>query len=68
MLNLFAVDVYHCVIYLCQIHVDVNECDPDHQVHNCTHVQQCVNTFGSYYCECIRGYQLVNNTCEGNKN
>ena len=40
---------------------DIDECMGDH---GCD--QTCVNTPGSYYCNCERGYQLINNTeCDG---
>ena len=44
--------------------VDIDEClDP--AIHHCG--QQCVNTRGSFYCECGEGYRLSANrrTCEG---
>ena len=44
--------------------LDIDECSTG--VHNCIQNQQCVNTPGDYECECISGYRLVNETCEGN--
>ena len=40
---------------------DINECNGKH---NCEH--ECVNTKGSFYCECEAGYQLTRNqrSCE----
>ena len=45
--------------------LDVDECTTG--VHNCTqNNQQCVNRLGSFICECVSGYELLNGTCEGN--
>lgn len=42
-------------------HLDVDECALNH--HNCH--QKCINTEGSFKCECHDGYQFVNGTkCE----
>ena len=41
---------------------DIDECMEGG--HGCD--QTCVNTPGSYYCNCERGYQIINTTeCEG---
>ena len=41
---------------------DIDECIEGDEHCN----QICVNTLGSYYCNCEPGYQLVNDTkCEG---
>ena len=41
---------------------DIDECEEGS--HECSQI--CVNTPGSYYCNCQRGSQLVNDThCEG---
>ena len=43
---------------------DIDECEGGS--HDCSQI--CVNTPGSYYCNCQRGFQLVNGTeCEGMK-
>ena len=49
-------------IYLhCLFIADIDECMGDH---GCD--QTCVNTPGSYYCNCERGFQPINNTeCDG---
>ena len=49
-------------IVMCH-YIDINECSTG--VHNCTQNQQCVNRPGDYECECVSGYELVNETCEG---
>lgn len=51
-----------CVpVYVC---IDINECDSDNGGCN----QTCVNTIGSYYCECGDGFSLHNDShgCNGN--
>ena len=44
--------------------IDVDECAAD--THNCDHI--CINSHGSYYCKCIKGYRLNvtdARTCDG---
>ena len=43
--------------------VDKNECDTSNG--GCAH--SCVNTIGSYYCECNDGYELASDgkSCNG---
>lgn len=45
--------------------LDINECEIG--VHNCAENHVCVNTPGSFSCECANGYFLdvVNATCFG---
>ena len=47
--------------------LDIDECSTG--VHNCTQNQhvQCVNSPGTFICECVSGYKLLNGTCEGNQ-
>ena len=42
---------------------DLNECLSNNA--GCDH--RCINTNGSYYCECDNGFELLsdNHTCEG---
>ncbi|CAF1580921.1 unnamed protein product, partial [Adineta ricciae] len=41
---------------------DINECSSD--LNQCNvDVSVCVNTIGSYQCNCLNGYQLINNSC-----
>ena len=44
--------------------VDVDECGGDNK---CSSGAECVNTNGSYICECAAGYRLLadQRTCEG---
>uniref|UniRef100_A0A3B3XCQ2 FAT atypical cadherin 3b n=1 Tax=Poecilia mexicana TaxID=48701 RepID=A0A3B3XCQ2_9TELE len=51
-LLLQVIDLKHIQRYvICD--VDVNECDQD----NCGNRGECVNTFGSFYCNCSDGYE-----------
>ena len=53
---------YAAVSHIVFVDADVDECGDGS--HNCSQI--CVNTPGSYYCNCQRGFQLVNGTeCEG---
>lgn len=38
---------------LCRCDEDVNECDQE----ECLNEGECVNTFGSFYCNCSEGYE-----------
>uniref|UniRef100_A0A2C9JEB6 Uncharacterized protein n=1 Tax=Biomphalaria glabrata TaxID=6526 RepID=A0A2C9JEB6_BIOGL len=40
---------------------DINECDSE--TSPCPLLSICMNTPGSYYCQCPSGYKLFNNTC-----
>ena len=53
-----------CLTYLWCIVVGIDECSTDH---NCTQNQQCVNILGTFICECVSGYELLNGTCESNE-
>ena len=46
------------------LYIDIDECSTG--VHNCTQNQQCIDKPGTFRCECIRGYRLLNGICEGN--
>ena len=51
------------ITFTCIFTIDVNEClDNDG---SCSHT--CINTPGSYHCECLAGYVLLpnNHDCEG---
>ena len=50
-------DLLICIVSF----ADIDECMGDH---GCN--QTCINTPGSYYCNCERGFQLINSTeCDG---
>ena len=51
------------IIYLL---IDIDECATGG--HNCTQNQRCVNRPGSFICECVSGYRLLNGICEGSEN
>ncbi|XP_053395361.1 uncharacterized protein LOC123523940 isoform X4 [Mercenaria mercenaria] len=45
--------------------VDVNECDNE-TLYECTYNSKCLNTNGSYICECVTGYVMTSDGfCEG---
>ena len=54
----------YCVSLIKDLYIDIDECS-DPQVHGCQHT--CVNTIGSFYCDCDPGYTLDTNgkTCTG---
>ena len=70
-LRMWYVDTYCIVISVCIAYVciyvclftDINECLDNNG--GCEHT--CLNTAGSYKCECMDGYKLHKNkrTCEG---
>ena len=43
--------------------LDIDECSTG--AHNCTQDQQCVNIPGTFICECVSGYELLNGNCKG---
>lgn len=44
--------------------IDIDECETNE--HNCDPNARCINSVGSYYCECIEGYHGTGTKCEGN--
>lgn len=62
MLFLDYIIIYSSVVTTCTL--DINECD----VRSANCAQQCVNTPGSYLCDCNPGYRLSSNgvECTGN--
>ena len=44
---------------------DIDECGLIDVVYCANSLELCINTIGSFYCECQQGYQRVNNTCRG---
>ena len=55
----------YCLILANHMLLDIDECSTG--VHNCTQNQQCVNMPGTFICECVSGYELLNGNCEGNQ-
>ncbi|KAK9391233.1 EGF-containing fibulin-like extracellular matrix protein 2 [Crotalus adamanteus] len=41
--------------------VDVDECEYD--LHDCQPSQQCINTIGSFHCQCPEGYRKIGTEC-----
>lgn len=42
--------------------LDINECTQ--QLANCPNSSECINNVGSYYCQCLPGYETPQ--CQGN--
>lgn len=43
--------------------IDINECERNLMV--CSENEVCVNTLGSYTCQCLSGYYKQSNSCKG---
>ena len=43
---------------------DVDECKTSNG--SCPENSKCVNTLGSFECQCQRGYEKINGSCKGN--
>lgn len=58
------INLYIIIIYMLP-RVDINECMEG--THSCSNANNnfCVNTIGSYRCQCNTGYQLVQGVCTG---
>ena len=41
---------------------DINECMEG--VHMCNETEDCIDTEGSYSCECMRGFHRIDQHCE----
>ena len=44
---------------------DVDECNAVNNPCDTANNQKCVNTAGSYICQCVTGYHNVSGTCTG---
>ena len=54
-------DYYLCIYIHC---IDINECFK--HTHNCATNENCINTIGSFLCECSSGYEWdENDACVG---
>ena len=57
----------YCIFVYSWNALDIDECSTGD--HNCTQNHlQCVNMPGTFICECVSGYELVNENCQGNEN
>ena len=53
------------ILVLCHV-LDIDECiEGSHDCDSST--EMCVNLVGSYSCQCVDGFQLNGQTCEGKK-
>ena len=52
------VQVYSKFSFIDFYYLDINECEDDNG--GCS--QLCINTVGSYYCECNTGYHFIDNS------
>ena len=50
-----------CFIVIKYIFSDLNECDL--KMDNCAENSKCVNSLGSFICQCQVGYELRQNRC-----
>ena len=59
------VKVTYCVLIFSSFPLDIDECMEG--THNCSISSNnfCVNTIGSYRCQCNTGYQDINGVCTG---
>ena len=54
-----------CVDSCCTVYVDINECDSSDA---CPQDSTCVNTDGSFQCNCNDGFTMTGAECEGKGN
>ena len=47
--------------------VDIDECDENKPTHNCATTATCMDTDGSFDCECNPGFSGNGVTCDGKK-
>ena len=55
-------NVGYIILYICAV-LDINECDLN--THNCSNNAQCLNTNGSFACNCSVGFSGNGVICEG---
>ena len=44
---------------------DIDECGLIDVVYCADSLELCINTLGSFHCECQQGYLRIDNTCQG---
>lgn len=57
-----------CLWCCCRSFADINECElaGGHHGHHCHSNTECINTVGSYYCQCLPGFEQTDSyTCQG---
>ena len=47
--------------------VDIDECDENKPTHNCAMAATCIDTDGSFDCQCKPGFSGNGVTCDGKK-
>ena len=47
---------------------DIDECDENEPTHNCATTATCVDTEGSFECQCKAGFSGNGVTCDGKEN
>ena len=59
---IYLVPIEQLNTYILLLLSDIDECS-NSSLNDCGHI--CINTFGSFMCQCRDGYALTNNTCVG---
>ena len=57
--------MFHFDLTYLFIIADIDECSDDEHLRCHGNNATCINTLGSYQCECDDGYDLSDNTCVG---
>ena len=47
------------------LYLDVDECSPTLNIHDCHKYANCTNTIGSFTCACKEGFPGDGKTCKG---
>ena len=54
--------LFYCLLRTLSLYKDINECAANAKL--CSNGSSCVNTNGSYICQCSNGYPQLNGTCK----
>ena len=54
--------LFYCILRTLSLTKDINECAVNSKL--CANGSSCVNTNGSYTCQCSNGYPQLNGTCK----